>query len=76
MSGRKIQSPGKLAVRGFPKIRNGENPQRGRASREIGNRNNAKMPRGKPRGIFTLFLEQVQSLFTQFRGTDTRDSFK
>ena len=33
------------------------------------------MPRGKPRGIFAVFLEQIQSLFTRFRGTDITKTF-
>jgi hypothetical protein len=108
MSGQKMRSPGKLAARGFPKIRDWENPRLGksatgkirdwenprlgksatgkirdwenprlgRASREIGNSVNARMPRGKPRGILALILEQIEALFTRFRGTDTRDSFE
>jgi len=76
MSGRKIRSPGKLAARGFPKICDWENLRLGRASREIGNSINAKMPRGNPRGIFALILEQIVSLFTRFRGTGIRDSFE
>ena len=76
MSGQKMRSPGKLAARGFPKIRDWENPRLGRASREIGNSVNARMPRGKPRSILALILEQIEALFTRFRGTDTRDSFE